>query len=160
MTGMRQQQRLLFGAAVVVSLGAVAAAMFTQLALDMQPCAWCVLQRAVFVAIALAALPGLLLHFKAARQVSAVLMALLATGGMAAALWQHFVAASSTSCAMTWADRVVRGAGLDEIWPAGFSATASCSEAATKLLGVPYEFWSLALFATLLALAVQLLRRR
>ena len=157
---MLKQQRLLCGAAVVVSLAAVAAALFTQLRWDMQPCPWCVLQRVILVAIALAALPGLLLPVKAARWASAAVMLVLAGSGVAAALWQHFVAASSTSCAMTLADRVVRGAGLDELWPEGFSATASCAEAATQLLGVPYEFWSLTLFVMLLLVAVQLLRLR
>ena len=155
-----KRQRLLCGAAVVVSLSAVGAALFTQYKLDMQPCPWCVLQRVIFVAIALAALPGLLLPFKPARWVSALAMLVLAGCGAAAALWQHLVAASSASCAMTLADRVVRGNGLDELWPEGFSATASCADAATKLLGVPYEFWSLALFVGLLLLSVQLLRQR
>ena len=157
---MHKQQRLLCGMAVLVSLAAVAAALFTQLRWDMQPCPWCVLQRVIVVAIALAALPGLLLPFKAARWASAAVMLVLASCGVAAALWQHFVAASSTSCAMTLADRMVRGAGLDALWPEVFSATASCAEAATKLLGVPYEFWSLTLFVMLLLVAVRLLRLR
>ena len=155
-----KRQRLLCGAAVVVSLGAVGAALFTQYRMGMQPCPWCVLQRVIFIAIALAALPGLLLPFKPARWASAGLMLVLAGCGAAAALWQHFVAASSTSCAMTLADRLVRGYGLDEMWPEGFSATASCAEAAINLLGVPYAFWSLTLFVMLLVVAVQLLRLR
>jgi len=36
----------------------------------------------------------------------------------------------------------------------------SCADAAAKLLGVPYEFYSLTLFVVLGALAVVLLRRR
>jgi disulfide bond formation protein DsbB len=78
---------------------------------------------------------------------------------MAAALWQHFVAASSASCNLTLADRVVRGLGLDELWPQVFAPYASCAEAAVKLGGVPYEFYSLALFVLLGALAVQVLRK-
>jgi disulfide bond formation protein DsbB len=39
--------------------------------------------------------------------------------------------------------------GLDAAWPAVFMATASCAEAAVDLMGLPYEFWSLALFAGL-----------
>ena len=151
--------RALCGAAVLLSLGAVGAALFTQLRLDMQPCPWCVLQRAIFVAIALAALPGLLLPVKPLRWLSGVAIFALAGGGLAAALWQHFVAASSTSCAMTLADRMVRGLGLDELWPLGFSATASCADAAVKLLGLPYEFYSGALYVLLMAIALMLLRR-
>ncbi len=147
-------------AAIAVSLGAVGAALFTQFKLDMQPCPWCVLQRAIFVCIAIAALPGLLAGRGLGAKLSGLLMALLALGGAAAALWQHFVAAATNSCAMTLADRIVRGSGLDELWPDAFSATASCADAAVKLFGVPYEFWSLALFVLLAGAAVLLLRRR
>jgi protein dithiol:quinone oxidoreductase len=34
---------------------------------------------------------------------------------------------------------------------------ASCADAAVNLLGVPYEFWSLALFALLMGAAVAVL---
>ena len=141
--------RAFFAAALVLSLLALGAALVSQHQFGMQPCAWCVLQRAVFAAIAIVALPALLVSVRAVRVASAVAVLLLALPGLAAAVWQHLVAASSTSCAMTLADRIVRGAGLDELWPAAFSATASCAEAAVKLLGVPYEFYSVALFALL-----------
>ena len=39
--------------------------------------------------------------------------------------------------------------GLDGLWPDVFEARASCADAAIDLLGVPYEFWSLAAFALL-----------
>jgi protein dithiol:quinone oxidoreductase len=152
--------RQLCAAAVVAPLAGVAIALVTQHALDMQPCPWCVLQRVIFVAIALAALPGLLAGGGVARWVSAPLMGVLALCGVATALWQHFVASSSTSCAMTLADRINRGLGLDEWLPQVFASYASCAEAKATLLGVPYEFYSLALFVGLGALAVSLLRGR
>jgi disulfide bond formation protein DsbB len=71
---------------------------------------------------------------------------------MAAALWQHFVAAASVSCKQTLADQIVQGLGLAERWPEVFAAYASCAEAAVKLFGLPYEFYSLALFALMAAL--------
>ena len=40
------------------SVAAVAAALVTQHGFDMQPCPWCVLQRLIFLAIALVALVG------------------------------------------------------------------------------------------------------
>ena len=42
-----------------VALASVAAALLTQHVFDMQPCPWCVLQRLIFVLIALVALAGL-----------------------------------------------------------------------------------------------------
>lgn len=145
--------------AFVVSLAAVGAALVSQHVFDMQPCPWCVLQRVIFVAIALATLPGLLIRQPWARRTSGALMGVLAAGGMAAALWQHFVAASSTSCKLTLADRIVGGLGLDSLWPEVFAAYASCADAAVKLAGLSYEFYSLALYALLAFIALRVLRR-
>ena len=71
-------------AAIVIALGAVGAALFTQLRLGMQPCPWCVLQRAIFVAIAIAALPGLLLSVRPVLWFSGIVMGLLAV-----AVWRQ-----------------------------------------------------------------------
>lgn len=149
-----------FAVAVLLPPAAVVAALVTQYRFDMQPCPWCVLQRVIFLAVALAALPGLLLRASPMRQASAGLAALLAGCGGAAALWQHFVAAASASCKQTLADQIVQGSGLAERFPEVFAAYASCADAAAKLFGVPYEFVSLALFALLAGLmAAQLLPR-
>lgn len=155
----RAEARLFFAASIVLSLAALGAALLSQHQFGMQPCPWCVLQRALFAAIAIAALPGLLLSLPLVRLASALLVLMLALAGVAAALWQHLVAASSTSCAMTLADRIVRGAGLDELWPEAFSATASCADAAVRLFGVPYEFYSLVLFVVFAVGALALLLR-
>jgi len=141
---------------ILLSLSAVAAALFTQHVLDMQPCPWCVLQRLIFVAIALAALPGALSRAPWARWASVSGTLVLALSGAAAALWQHFVAKSSSSCKLTLADRIIGGLGLDSLWPQVFAAYASCADAAVNLLGVPYEFYSLALYAVIAALALRI----
>lgn len=151
---MKRHTALLLGAAVV-SLGAVGTALITQHVFGMQPCPWCVLQRLIFVSIAASALLALVLH-----PLGALLMMALALCGMSAALWQHFVAAASASCNLTLADRVVGSTGLDYLLPQVFAAYASCAEAAAKLLGVPYEFYSLTLFVGLFVCAVLVLRRR
>ena len=146
-------------AVALVSLAAVGAALVSQHVFGMLPCPWCVLQRAVFVAIALACALAMLWRGSAGRVVSSMLVLLLALGGVAAALWQHFVAAASNSCNLTLADRIVAGLGLDALLPAVFQATASCADAAVDLVGVPYEFWSLALFIAVEAAALWLLVR-
>jgi disulfide bond formation protein DsbB len=142
----------------VLALGAVAAALVSQHLFDMQPCPWCILQRLVFTVIALAALIGIVWRAAAGRIVAGIGVVLLAVAGMAAALWQHFVAAATASCNLTLADRVVSGIGLDALMPEVFQARASCADAAVDLLGVPYEFWSLALFGLLAVAGLQVLR--
>lgn len=148
----KRSSRPLLAGLTVLPLAAVAAALFTQYRMDMMPCAWCVLQRLMFVVIALAGLLGLLLPGAALRRVAGVLALLAAAGGITAALWQHFVANASASCAMSLADRLMGATGLDSRFPEVFAAYASCADAKVDLLGLPYEFWSLGLF-TLLALA-------
>lgn len=146
--GVRRLDLMLAGSAAA-ALGSVGVALISQHLYDMPPCPWCVLQRLIFVALAGAALLGLAWRNTFGRRVAAVLGALLAGCGVAAALWMHFVAAASASCNLTFADRLMGATGLDRLWPEVFAAYASCADAKANLLGLPYEFWSLALFALL-----------
>jgi protein dithiol:quinone oxidoreductase len=146
-----------FALAGAVCLGVVGAALVSQHVYDMQPCPWCILQRMIFLSIGAVALLGMLWHSRTGVLVCALAMDLLAALGMAAALWQHFVAASSSSCNLTLADRIVAATGLDGLLPEIFAPRASCADAAVSLFGVPFEFWSLATFAMLGALAVLIL---
>ena len=146
---------LLVGIALLC-LGAVGAAVFTQYVWNMQPCPWCVLQRAIFgltalIALAGALLPGLL------QTLAVALVMIVADLGVAAALWQHFVAAEQASCALTLADRIMGASGLDALWPEVFMATATCAEAKVNLAGMPYEFWSGLLFALISIVAFWML---
>ena len=136
------------------SLAAIGAALVSQHVYDMQPCPWCILQRVVFTAIALVALVAALVPGRLVHVAGLAVTELLATAGAAAALWQHFVAKSSSSCNLTLADRIVSGLGLDGWAPEVFAPRASCADAAVNLLGLPYEFWSLGLFVLLGTAAV------
>jgi disulfide bond formation protein DsbB len=145
-------QQLLIGI-VVASLAAVAAALVSQYAFDMQPCPWCILQRVFFLIIALIGAVAMLWRNGLGRVVTGVLMMLFALAGAACAVWQHFVAAKS-SCNFTLADKIIsRHLELDRLLPYVFEVRATCADAAVNLLGVPYEFWSLALFLLLAAVA-------
>jgi disulfide bond formation protein DsbB len=144
-----------FVAIALVSFGAVGIALVTQHVYDMQPCPWCVLQRLVFVAIGLVALLAAASTVPLLQRISATVVALLAASGVAAALWQHFVAAASASCNLTFADRFMNATGLAGALPEVFAAYASCADAKVNLFGVPYEFYSLALFIGLGIAAVR-----
>lgn len=138
---------LLLAGVALVCIAAVVAALISQHVFDMQPCPWCVLQRVIYLAIALACGLGLLWRSRTGRLSATALALLLTVSGIAAALWQHFRAAASASCNLTLADRIVSGwLQLDSLLPDVFSPRASCADAAVNLLGVPYDFWSLALF--------------
>ena len=144
----------------VLALGAVGVALATQHLWDLRPCPWCVLQRLIFVVVGVAAGVGLLWRSRTGAWTSVLAISVLSTLGVAAALWQHFVAAASASCNLTLADRIVSGLQLDALLPDVFAATASCADAKVNLFGVPYEFWSLTLFLVIDVIAVTTMLRR
>ena len=151
--------RYLLASIASVALAAVGAALVSQHVLDMQPCPWCVLQRLIFVLIALVAVAGLAWRSVLGQRSTALALLLLSGAGIAAVLWQHFVAASSVSCNLTLADRIMNGSGLPALLPEVFEARATCADAAVSLLGLPYEFWGLGLFVAIKVAAVRLLLR-
>ncbi len=149
--------RKTFVALALLCIAAVGAALFTQYAWDMQPCPWCILQRVIFLLIAALLL---LAAYAPGRVLFAGLGVLAAGAGIAAALYQHFVAAKSTSCNLTLADKIISGIGLDKLLPAVFEVRASCADAAVDLLHLPYEFWSLGLYLVVAVAALWALRSR
>jgi len=149
--------RKTFVALALLCIAAVGAALFTQYAWDMQPCPWCILQRVIFLLIAVLLL---LAAYAPGRVLFAGLGVLAAGAGIAAALYQHFVAAKSTSCNLTLADKIVSGIGLDKLLPAVFEVRASYADAAVDLLHLPYEFWSLGLYLVVAVAALWALRSR
>lgn len=159
----RLSPRLALAGLGLVCAASVAAALVAQHRFGMEPCPWCILQRMVFIAIASVSLLAAALPSGLVRRLLSVLGLPLAGAGIAAALYQHFVAAQSASCALTFADKVIGFFGVDTRWPEVFEVRASCADAAVSVLGVPFEFWSLALFAiagmVLLASAVTPNRR-
>ncbi len=149
----------LLGGVALAGIAAVAVALVSQHVFGMEPCPWCVFQRLILLIIALVCLVALPWRGRAARVVAAGLGSVLALVGMAAALWQHFVAARSDSCAVSLADRIVSGLHLDTLWPDVFFAGAGCADATANLLGVPFPFWSFGLFALIGAACALAIRR-
>jgi disulfide bond formation protein DsbB len=155
MRALLQRPGLLLAGSAVLSLAAVGVALLSQHVYGMDPCPWCILQRVIFLAIALVCLVGLF-----AKRVAGGLVLLLALCGVGAALWQHFKAAASSSCAMTLADQIVIALKLDSLWPDVFLARASCADAAVTMWGVPYDVYSLGLFVLLAIVGGWLVRSR
>lgn len=143
---LRLSSRALLAIAGLACAASVGLALLAQHQFNMQPCPWCILQRLIFVVLAGLSLLGAALPALPRRLVAALALP-FAAGGMAAALWQHFVAAKTSSCAMTLADRIVMATGLDMRFPEWFEVRATCADAAVSVFGVPFEFWALALFA-------------
>jgi protein dithiol:quinone oxidoreductase len=136
---------------IALCLGGVAAALVSQYVFDMLPCPWCILQRVIFLVIALVALLALLLPGRPLKLG-------LAASGVAAAIYQNRVAAQEFSCNLTLADRIISALGLESAVPFLFRISASCMEAAVDLLGLPYEAWSGMLFVIVGAVLIAGLR--
>jgi disulfide bond formation protein DsbB len=151
--------RRLLAFIAALSFGAIGIALISQHVFDMQPCAWCVLQRLIYAGVGIVALVAALWPSGAARgahRAAALVAVVLATLGAASALWQQLFAAKSTSCVMTAADQIMGLTRLDTWLPDVFQARASCAEASVKMLGLPYAVWSLLLFLMLAVAALRL----
>lgn len=129
-----------------LALAGVAAALVSQYSFDMQPCPWCILQRLIFVVLGIVALGAAFVRAPLRRALAGAVL-LLSALGAAAAVYQNVVASKSVSCNLTLADRILNALGVETMAPWMFQVKASCADAAVSLLGVPYELWSLALFA-------------
>lgn len=159
MKGSSIPHRHLAACVVLLSWGGIAIALTTQHVFDMQPCPWCILQRVGYLLIGalglLALLPGRRSAVRLLAGTSFVLAGLLALGTLGTALYQHFVAAATDACGITFADRFLLDTGLSIWLPEVFQPTASsCAEANSDLLGVPYSLWSAALASLLFLLSL------
>ncbi|MCW7538190.1 disulfide bond formation protein B [Aquabacterium sp. A7-Y] len=149
----------LLGLSCLASLAAVGAALVSQYAFGMSPCPWCILQRLIFLVIALLAGLAWAIRAPGVRRLLAGLAVLAAGCGIAAAVYQHTVAAQSFSCNLTLADKIIGALHLEQALPFVFRIKASCADAAVSLLGLPYEYWSLGLYALLLLATLMVLRK-
>ena len=145
----------------LLCVAAVAVALVSQHVFGLRPCAWCVLQRLIYLAIAVVCWLGVLLaRFSALRQLASAVAAALGIGGMMAAWYQYTVAAKMFSCDQTFADRFMVHSGLDAHLPWLFGIFASCMDARVHVLGVEYSIWSLMLFAVLALMSLIALAKR
>lgn len=140
--------------------GAVGLALVSQHVFDMPPCAWCVMQRLIYLVIGVIALMGGFGGGRALTRLCGALAALLSLGGIAAAWYQYSVAANMLSCDQTFADRFMTGIGLESAVPWLFGIYATCMDAKVPVLGIEYALWSLALFVIIFFMALPVVFRR
>lgn len=127
--------------------------------LNLAACPLCILQRMVYL---LLALEGLSAAALAARPVAvrsaALLMGLTALAGASVAAYQTWLQrfAKGVSCTadQPWWERFVDWAGAQ--MPLLFEATGLCSEAGWRFLGLSIAEWSLIIFTSLTLVALRL----
>ncbi len=139
----------------IVCLAAVGFALFSQYVLDMQPCAWCVFQRLIFLVIAGICLLANLFRSGFLQKFFAFTTFALSVGGILSAWYQYSVAANMFSCDMTFADQfMAKWTGLDGMVPWLFGIYSSCMDAKVDLLGIEYALWALGLFVVIAVMAL------
>lgn len=145
----------------LLCVGAVGIALISQHMFGMRPCAWCVFQRFIFLAIAVFCWLGIIVERTSfPGRLCALLATLLSIGGITAAWYQYNVAAKMFSCDQTFADRFMVQSGLDANIPWLFGIFATCMDARVTLLGLEYAVWSMILFVVLALLGLVALTRR
>lgn len=146
--------RFILAAIASASFLAVGAALISQHVFGMWPCAWCILQRLLFIVIGSLAVIGLLVPSATLKKGVLALTALTSIAGIAAAWHQKTVAALLFSCDQTLADRIMVGSGLEAAAPWLFGIYATCMDAAVSVLGLDFAIWSLLLFLALCVISV------
>lgn len=129
---------------MVFCLGAVGLALISQHVFGMQPCPWCVLQRAQFLAIALVCWLALTTPQSGLRW--ACLALGLSLVGFATTLCLS-VTNSAFSCDLSFADQIISSLALDRLMPALLAPSSSCADGTVELLGMLYQVLALAAFA-------------
>ena len=158
---MTQTTRRLLHVTALLCLIAVGIALVSQHAFHLRPCAWCVLQRLVYLSVALICWLALIFgRIKLIRRLAALAALALCAGGATAAWYQYDVAAKLFSCSQTFADQFMVASGLDAHVPWLFGIFASCTDAQVSILAVEYAIWSLGLFCVLALLCLAALVRR
>lgn len=154
------RERYILSVIGAVCLSAVIIALISQYQFGMQPCAWCVFQRFLYLLIAIVCFNGVFIFpSRAGIAITSAVSLALSLGGITAAWYQAQVASNSFSCTQTLADQFVTRLGLDETMPWLFGIYASCMDARVKVFGLEYAYWSLILFLLIGGMSTALIRR-
>ncbi|MDO8788161.1 MAG: disulfide bond formation protein B [Sulfuritalea sp.] len=155
--------RGLFAATGLAALGLVAGGVYLQQTLNLAACPLCILQRMLYLLLALEAIAAWMLAGAVLqrRAMALVMLATAITGAYIAAYqtWlQRWAKGVSCTADQPWWERLVDWAGSQ--WPALFEASGLCSEAGWKFLGLSIAEWSLIAFTCMtIAMVIALLRK-
>lgn len=141
------------------AVGLVAGGLMLARTLNLAACPLCILQRMVYLLLALEGLSAAALASRpvAVRGASLLIGLTAFTGASIAAYqtWlQRFAKGVSCTADQPWWERFVDWAGVQV--PLLFEATGLCSEAGWKFLGLSIAEWSLTIFIALTLIALRL----
>lgn len=148
--------RFPFAAAAAVGVGLVVGGVILARLLNLAACPLCILQRMIYLLVALIGLMGLVVARPLPRRFVALAMAAAAATGAFVAGYQIWIQrfARETNCVADapWWEQMVDWA--SEHIPLLFQVSGLCSEVPWKLLGLSIAEWSAIAFTALFALAL------
>lgn len=149
-------QRALFAFGGLASVALVGFAVVLTVGYGIAACPLCIVQRMVYLALALAALFGLLARHRGIAAIAAIVMLVLAATGDAIAWHQLYLQrnpfAATCGDGMAWWERLVEQAG--QVIPMLFRADGLCGSSNWSMLGISIVEWSLLAFSGLALLAL------
>ena len=118
-----------------------------------QPCPLCILQRYVYMTIAVVALGAAAIGTgRTATMVIASLLTVFAAIGAALALWQVAKGDSMTSCDTDLVGQIVYALPTRALWPEFLAAYGGCADKFPPIFGLGAPLWSFLWFAGFTAL--------
>jgi disulfide bond formation protein DsbB len=159
--------RGLFAATGLAAVGLVGGGLILAHTLNLAACPLCILQRMLYLLLALEAVAAwLLAGFASAgmlpRRLAALVMAATALTGAGIASYQtwlqRFAKGASCTADQPWWEHLVNWAGAQ--WPLMFEASGLCSEAGWKFLGLSIAEWSLVAFTSMTIAMLAAMRRK
>lgn len=138
--------------AAALCITAVAVAEGLQVAWDLQPCTMCILQRYVFLALAMvfAVRAGLTPRHQAATRW--LVTSLAVVGVLASVKIRWAMRHQGETCGRDAVAAFLNDLPTATQWPALFEATGVCGDPVPPVMGVPFYLWSVILFTLLLVL--------
>ena len=145
----------MFTAVFVICLGLLGYALYLQHALNLDPCPWCIVQRLLYIAIALVSLTAALHRpGRTGATVYGALGVVFAGGGVAAAGYHLHIQSDpqrALECMGGWLEQWLDVSRLGKIIPPLLQYDGSCILKPWSFLGLSIPGWSLVWFALLLA---------
>ncbi len=155
--------RTIFSLISAVCVALLVAAYYLQYSQGQQPCPLCILQRYVYLAIAVVALFAATVGpARVGAMVVAGVLGLFAAVGAGLAIWQVSKGDTMASCLTDPVGEFVYGLPMRGWWPEFLAAYGGCADKYPPIFGVSVPLWSLICFLALLTICefvlVKLLR--
>ena len=155
--------RTIFSLISAVCVALLVAAYYLQYSQGQQPCPLCILQRYVYLAIAVVALLAATVGpARVGAMVVAGVLGLFAAVGAGLAIWQVSKGDTMASCLTDPVGEFVYALPMRGWWPEFLAAYGGCADKYPPIFGVSVPLWSLICFLALLTICefvlVKLLR--